>query len=84
MFQDVSEGETENRNRWLGALLDGVLEVPLIKDVALAGLHDKEHAAREVELRGSVGVEGGEDPGCQSRGAAVFWEVEAAVGNSLV
>jgi len=69
--EDLGEGQAEDRD---AVIREAVLEVPLVKDVALAVLGDEEDALAVAELRLAVGLEGGFEAGGQAPGALVVGE----------
>ena len=71
MGENLGEGQAEDRD---AVIREAVLEVPLVKDVALAVLGDEEDALAVAELRLAVGLEGGLEAGGQAPGALVVGE----------
>jgi hypothetical protein len=60
--EDLGEGEAEDGDGFAvrgGGLLEGVFEMALVEDVALAVLDEEEDAGWVVEGGFAVGVEGG-------------------------
>ncbi len=75
--EDFGEGEAEDGDGLFG---DGVLEVTLVKDVALAVLDEEDDTGLVVDEGGAVSVVGGDEAGGETFGAVVFGQVEGWVG----
>jgi hypothetical protein len=71
--EDLREGEAEDGD---GVDLEGVFEVALVEDVALAVLNEEEDAGRVAKGGFAISMEGGTEAGREPFGALVGWELE--------
>lgn len=79
--EDLREGEAEDGDR-VG--LEGVFEVALVEDVALAVLDKEEDAGGVAESGFAVGVVGSAEASREALGAFVGWELEGGLRNWLL